>query len=758
MLKEVQKTALFPVRHHSPRSTHVLARFLDHHRPRLVLIEGPSDATHLIEVLTDEATIPPVAILAYRTDGKPESALWPFAAYSPEHAALVWAKKNGARAEFIDIPAANGLTAPRERRKGHPEIDPSAHAADRSGFRSFEEFWEASFEAPDYDADSFRAALIAYADLIRDTYGRSLDRVRDAYMVQKIAAAISGGLSPQEIAVVAGAAHIAAFVAGDVDLSIAADLPKAVPIAHTVVPYSFPRLAEQTGYGAGNRAPQYYQRAHDAGCDFRRATLEVLVEFTEHLRLRGFSASLADTIEAYRLAVALADLRGKAEPGLDELREATISTLCRGQASHVDSFLWPSVVGRRVGKVAARVGQNSLQEEFWREVKTRKLPENDEPESFVLRLSNEVEIGTSIFLHRLRIAEIPYANFAGREKLAPNQSVDELEDAGGHAALARAREAWEAQWTPATDVSLVEKIVLGESLLAVSERLLQQLLTAATTTGEAAHALMEAVVASAPSSISAALTRCDLLSCTDDDLYSLARAAHALSYLATYGTSRAKTEIGDEALSPLLLRSFDRAVLRIEASCTVDQEGAKPIKEALRTLHEVATTQKRVDGEAYFSAAKLLIENWNSNAELSGIAAGLCYLSRHISEEEIQEIVARRLSSLSEPEKAAGFLAGLLEVNALILVKNRPIVAALDNYLATIPKDRFTDVLPVLRRAFTGLGNTERRYLLENIIFLRNLGGESQEARKLVEERDREKLKNMSEEIAAAMDALDDIL
>src|SRR6185437_17164129 len=116
------------------------------------------------------------------------------------------------------------------------------------------------------------------------------------------------------------------------------------------------------------------QRAHDAGCSFRRATLEVLVEFCEHLRLRGFTASLADTIEAYRLACTLADLRGKTEPGLDEVREATIATMCRGDATHVDGFLWPSVIGRHVGKVGSLIGKNSLQEEFWREVEERHLP------------------------------------------------------------------------------------------------------------------------------------------------------------------------------------------------------------------------------------------------------------------------------------------------------------------------------------------------------------------------------------------------
>src|SRR6185369_4800726 len=205
---------------------------------------------------------------------------------------------------------------------------------------------------------------------------------------------IAAGVPPEQIVVVAGAAHVAAFAAGDVDASLEAVLPEPVHTAATLIPFSFPRLAEQLGYGAGNRAPQYYQRAHDAGCSFKRATLEVLVEFTEHLRLRGFMASLADTIEAYRLAVSLAELRGKAEPGLDEVREATVATLCRGDATHVEGFLWPSVIGRNVGRVADRIGKNSLQEEFWREVERRRLPKSDEGHEFTLKLNDDFQVET----------------------------------------------------------------------------------------------------------------------------------------------------------------------------------------------------------------------------------------------------------------------------------------------------------------------------------------------------------------------------
>src|SRR6185437_5768617 len=100
---------LFPVRHHSPRSSAVLSAFLGEVRPRLVLIEGPDDATSLLQVLVDPETRPPVAILGYRTDGRPGSSLWPFAAYSPEYVAAKWGAENGAEVALIDVPIARVL-------------------------------------------------------------------------------------------------------------------------------------------------------------------------------------------------------------------------------------------------------------------------------------------------------------------------------------------------------------------------------------------------------------------------------------------------------------------------------------------------------------------------------------------------------------------------------------------------------------------------------------------------------------------------
>jgi hypothetical protein len=749
--------AVFPVRHHSPRSSAAVRAFLDAVGPQVVLVEGPRDATPLLDVLLDAETEPPVAILGYRTDGTAASALWPFATYSPEYVALRWAREHSATSELIDIPVGQALamspepaaTGAHTEEAGAGESFGEACARAR-GFRSFEEFWEASFEAPAYDAAAFREALLAWAGAVRLEGGRDRDSARDAAMARRIGEVVESGVSPERVAVVVGAAHAAAFAVGDVDPAAEARLPPAVAATSTLVPFSFPRLAGQLGYGAGNRAPRYYQRAHDAGCDYTRATLESLVEVTEHLRLRGFAVSLADTLEAYRLTVMLAAIRGKAAPGLDEVREAAIATLCRGEAAHVDGFLWPTIVGRNVGKVAARIGRNSLQEEFWSELRARRLPQTDSPESFVLRLDNEVEVGTSVFLHRLRVASIPYASFQGRAARGGSAS----EAAGGAAALQRGREAWEAQWTPATDVALVERIVLGDTLLDVATKVLDDALAQVTSTGAAAEVLLEAVVVATPRPAAAALEACERHAASDEDVPSLAKACDALAWLLRTGSFRVdSSRLGAAALEALLARTFARAVLRVPLACDTDESGMAPMADALRRLHAVALPSAP-EREGWFATARQLVDSYGVNPRASGIACGLLYTAQALTDDELATTVAQRLSNRTEPLPAAAFLAGFLEVDALTLVRSRPLVAALDGFLVGLAPDHFRDALPVLRRALGPLGSTERRYLVETLVKVRNIGSQALEARSVLQEQDKEKLQSMAGDLSDLMDDL----
>ena len=96
---------VFGVRHLSPAGAWHLRRYLDEVRPKVVLVEGLSDTEELVPHITKKGTKPPIAILAY-TDTLPvRTVVYPLARYSPEYQALLWAKENNARVEFIDLPS-----------------------------------------------------------------------------------------------------------------------------------------------------------------------------------------------------------------------------------------------------------------------------------------------------------------------------------------------------------------------------------------------------------------------------------------------------------------------------------------------------------------------------------------------------------------------------------------------------------------------------------------------------------------------------
>ena len=59
----------FPVRHHSPTIARHIAECIRQRKPKMVFIEGPYEAQHMIEFLIDAKTKPPVAIYSsFRDD------------------------------------------------------------------------------------------------------------------------------------------------------------------------------------------------------------------------------------------------------------------------------------------------------------------------------------------------------------------------------------------------------------------------------------------------------------------------------------------------------------------------------------------------------------------------------------------------------------------------------------------------------------------------------------------------------------------
>ncbi len=773
-LREVH---LFPVRHHSPRSAGCLRAWLDQVKPELVLVEGPSDAEALIPIITDSESQPPIAILAYSTDGQPQSVMWPFVRYSPEYEALRWARENGARSGFVDWSSGSALGAARQAEReakakaDAPSPEPvttEAHDPDESDgsddrhqklaerfeLRHFNEFWDALFETPDYDPARFREAMSAFAEYIAPAADRNPESaLRDRIMAEAIEAAIARGVAPDRIVAVLGAAHVAALVREDPRVDTA--LPEPVPVALAVVPYSYLRLSEASGYGAGNRAPWYYERVFENSLDFKRASLVVLIEFASSMRLRGFVVSLADVIEAYRLSVTLAEMRGKSAPGADELAEAACATITRGQDAPIREFLTPLMIGRRVGRLGTAAGRNSLQREFTEGLQKFGFPQRDELETISLRLADTTQAAASLFLHRLRVADVPYAGYTGSQ--SANAKPKEGDDAGGYGALTRVREHWQVQWTPATEVALAERVVYGENFAEVCERKLNEALQDTKRASDATRLLVDAVLTEAMKATARSLDTAEQLSSVDDDVESLSQAARTLAGLKSFGSSRPRLTQLAGTIDRLLVGTFTRATLRLPLSLSGDEEATAPACRAMTVLQELALTQPGLDRVAWFSGLEQISKDETVAPTAAGTAAALRYLARECSEDQLRALLDRRLSDIITPARSANFLAGFFSVNALVLLKNREIVAALSAFLAGLGGEAFRDALPALRRAFAVLGASERRFLLEHLVALHS-GSAKAESAQILTAPDKAALADLGSTLDKAMKDLDDLL
>ena len=161
-----------------------------------------------------------------------------------------------------------------------------------------------------------------------------------------------------------------------------------------------------------------------------------------------------------------------------------------------------------------------------------------------------------------------------------------------------------------------------------------------------------------------------------------------------------------------------RATLRLPLSLLGNSEATAPARQAMVVLQELALAQPGLDRAAWFTGLHGIAGDESVESTAAGTAGALLYLARECSEERLRALLDRRLCDTVAPARSADFLAGFFSVNALVLLKNRDIVAALSAFLAGLGADVFRDTLPALRRAFAMLGSSERRFLLEHLITL----------------------------------------
>ncbi|MEU3403207.1 DUF5682 family protein [Streptomyces sp. NPDC006670] len=96
---------LLGVRHHSPALAAVVPALLAAADPDVVCVELPADFQPWLTHLADPETVAPVALAGLGLEGR--LAFYPFADFSPELAAIRWAREHGVEVRCCDLPLSD---------------------------------------------------------------------------------------------------------------------------------------------------------------------------------------------------------------------------------------------------------------------------------------------------------------------------------------------------------------------------------------------------------------------------------------------------------------------------------------------------------------------------------------------------------------------------------------------------------------------------------------------------------------------------
>lgn len=734
------------IRHHGPGSARNVKAFLEELQPDIVLIEGPPEADALLQWAGHEELQPPVAILAYQPDSPQKACFYPFAAFSPEWQAMLYAKTHRIHARFMDLPLAhvfgmeNEAAAKRaagaQKEEAQKEAaenttpgedippaelnsalnaatkafnaeeldleflppspqDPVAHLAHAAGYDDGERWWEHMFEYRLGQEQVFEAVHDAMHAL-REELPRRYDRkeaLREAWMRKCIRQAEKEMF--QRIAVICGAWHAPALQTMPKqkdDNDLLKGLPK-TKVECTWIPWTYSRLSYESGYGAGIPSPGWYEHIWEYPADDGTRWMALVAKL---FREQQQDTSVAHVMEAVRLANALAALRHYPRPGLEELNEATLSVLCNGESILMQLIRDELIVRNRIGKVPAEVPTPPLQADISRWQKKLRLPQTADFKDYTLDLRKDTDLERSIFLHRLQLLEIYWGK---RFEVSGKGTF---------------KEQWRLQWDPAFSIEIIEKGSWGNTVAEAATSFVTNTANNTGTLQQVCKMLESAIPAELPAVVEVLIHRINNLAAASGDVLQLMEVIPSLVNISRYGNVR-KT---DAALVSNITESMiGRICISLPAACTaVADDAALPLLDLFFAMNDaINLIQDNALTTSWQETLLAISRNAQSAPMIAGYASRLLFDGKIMTGETLVKAFSVSMSVANPPALAAAWLEGFLRGSGTLLLLDEELWDMVHNWVSQLENDIFIQVLPLLRRTFSNFTAPERKKLGDKV-------------------------------------------
>lgn len=678
-----------PVRHHSPACSFHVQQTIESYKPDIILIEGPIDANPLIPHLVSEESEAPICIycsyddkadVLEKEEGGKYRAYYPFLDYSPELVALREGAAHNIPVSFIDLPYKEYLYVTNKAQR----VDYEEHyfrysqyvrmLSEKTGCRSFHEFWEKYFELQGFHVTSkeFIRQLLDYCYYTRADYTQEMLEkdgcaAREIHMAKEIEKArkIHG-----KVLVITGGFHVKGLLELEGKKKKLSKSP--LSAKHTkayLMPYSFSESDQIDGYESGMPAPAFYQYIWEKRDE--KAAEQFMIRVAGQLKKEGIS--VADEIEAARMIRELALLREKMQPGLYELTDAVRSTFVKGELFPSDkslTVLHANLQGTKRGKLAMETDVPPLVQDFRTSARSFRLPiRSTIPHETVLDIyKKEQHRRISQFFHRLAFLEIPFCEKLRGPNLARKQNVHLM------------RETWRYRFSAQVEGALIDLSVYGGTVEEAAREVLRtKLHKVKGRAGEIALLMTEAHLSGLFSDFSLYAPLVTEAIQEDGDFVSMTDCAY---YLTKMENTRLQAE--HARIKAISLFSF--------------LDGGDPdiIIEKLIDLY----TLQSEDGQ-FIEALEQYLQKEKRESQVEGTVFGLLTsLGNRTIDDAIRAAEGYFYGSGEMQKQAPLFLSGLFAGSKDIFLYNEQLLIGLSHVLQELDEETFLQVLPYLRILF----------------------------------------------------------
>lgn len=708
---------VFGIRHHGAGSARSLHNALVALQPDCILIEGPPDAGNdLIEYVVNKNLIPPIALLVYNPSNLKQAAYYPFAHFSPEWQAMKYGVENDIPTAFMDLPRTLAFSLDlKEKKEGQKIIrfeqvskeatkeerkiakDPLGYIAKLAGYEDSERWWDVTFESADNPNEIFESILSLMGELrdaVKETPLRELQR--EAYMRGVIRDALKEGY--QNIAVICGAWH-SPVLANYQTYKATSDKHflkgiKKIKTKVTWVPWTYKRIARQSGYGAGIISPAWYELLFDKSDE---VTIQWMAKAAHLLRAEGLPASSAHIIEAVRLADSLAALRNLSVAGISELREAAIAILCEGAASPLKLIEEKLIIGDKIGEVPDEIPVVPLQQDLNTCIKSARLSKEKKAFGKVdkkLDLRKAANLTASHLLHRLNILGIPWGAITENSKHTKGSF----------------KELWSLEWHPDFAIRIIEAGMWGNTVYEAATNYIFDHKDKQASLAELTQLIEAALNADLKEVIIALTAELTNQSALTKDIFNLMDALPSLVNIIRYGSSR---QINLTAVTTVIDQIIPRICIGLPNAClNIDEATAANIFDKIVAINRAVHTLNEAKHIQIWYAALSKIMGMTANGILVGLSTRVLFDKNYIDTEVASTYMHLALSKGNEALFSAQWIEGFLNGSGLLLIHQDNLWQIMDEWLANLEAERFTEILPVLRRTFAKFSHPERQKMM----------------------------------------------